>query len=114
MRAGLPRRGSGPAIGLKCSGIFCVPCRRALTRAASQELKKAENPFRVAIVCAMWLTGFDVKSLATLGMDKGERFLEACDLLAASNWSGCVAQASRSRHPTSVPRRTSESNFLPA
>ena len=32
--------------------------------------KKDDHPFRVAIVCAMWLTGFDVKSLATLYLDK--------------------------------------------
>ena len=32
--------------------------------------KKNGHPFRVAIVCAMWLTGFDVKSLATLYLDK--------------------------------------------
>jgi len=32
--------------------------------------KDAKHPFRVAIVCAMWLTGFDVKSLATLYLDK--------------------------------------------
>ena len=32
--------------------------------------KIEEHPFRVAIVCAMWLTGFDVPSLATLYLDK--------------------------------------------
>jgi len=32
--------------------------------------KRAEHPFRIAIVCAMWLTGFDVPSLATLYLDK--------------------------------------------
>lgn len=32
--------------------------------------KKPEHPFRVAIVCAMWLTGFDVPPLATLYLDK--------------------------------------------
>ncbi|MGZ4995950.1 MAG: type I restriction enzyme subunit R domain-containing protein, partial [Methylobacter sp.] len=32
--------------------------------------KDGKHPFRVAIVCAMWLTGFDVKSLATLYLDK--------------------------------------------
>lgn len=32
--------------------------------------KREEHPFRVAIVCAMWLTGFDVPSLATLYLDK--------------------------------------------
>lgn len=29
-----------------------------------------EHPLRVAIVCAMWLTGFDVPSLSTLYLDK--------------------------------------------
>lgn len=32
--------------------------------------KQTEHPFRVAIVCAMWLTGFDVPSLGTLYLDK--------------------------------------------
>ncbi len=32
--------------------------------------KRDNHPFRIAIVCAMWLTGFDVKSLATLYLDK--------------------------------------------
>jgi hypothetical protein len=34
--------------------------------------KKEEHPFRIAIVCAMWLTGFDVSSLATLYNDATE------------------------------------------
>lgn len=32
--------------------------------------KKDDHPFRIALVCAMWLTGFDVPSLATLYLDK--------------------------------------------
>ncbi|ESA35113.1 dead deah box helicase [Leptolyngbya sp. Heron Island J] len=32
--------------------------------------KKQEHPFRIAIVCAMWLTGFDVPSLTNLYLDK--------------------------------------------
>ena len=32
--------------------------------------KKDGHSFRVAIVCAMWLTGFDVKSLSALYLDK--------------------------------------------
>ena len=32
--------------------------------------KAEEHPFRVAIVCAMWLTGFDVPSPSTLYLDK--------------------------------------------
>lgn len=32
--------------------------------------KDDDHPFRVAIVCSMWLTGFDVPSLSTLYLDK--------------------------------------------
>jgi len=32
--------------------------------------KRDEHPFRVVIVCAMWLTGFDVPALSTLYLDK--------------------------------------------
>lgn len=32
--------------------------------------KKPEHHFRIAIVCAMWMTGFDVPSLSTLYLDK--------------------------------------------
>lgn len=32
--------------------------------------KREDHPFRIVIVCAMWLTGFDVPSLSTLYLDK--------------------------------------------
>jgi type I restriction enzyme R subunit len=32
--------------------------------------KNPDHPFRIAIVCAMWLTGFDVECLQTLYIDK--------------------------------------------
>ena len=32
--------------------------------------KAEEHPFRIAIVCAMWMTGFDVPCLSTLYLDK--------------------------------------------
>ena len=38
--------------------------------AVDDAFKEEEHPFRIAIVCAMWLTGFDVPSLATLYLDK--------------------------------------------
>ena len=40
--------------------------RMSLEKAFKQE----SNPFRVAIVCAMWMTGFDVPCLANLYLDK--------------------------------------------
>lgn len=35
-----------------------------------EAFKKTDHPLRVVIVCAMWLTGFDVPSLGTLYLDK--------------------------------------------
>ncbi len=35
-----------------------------------EAFKTEEHPFRIALVCAMWLTGFDVPSLSTLYLDK--------------------------------------------
>ena len=32
--------------------------------------KNPDHPFRVAVVCAMWMTGFDVECLSTLYIDK--------------------------------------------
>lgn len=37
--------------------------------------KKERHPFRVAIVCAMWLTGFDVPSLSTLSFFARPRYV---------------------------------------
>ena len=39
-------------------------------RKLDKEFKDANNPFRVVFVCAMWLTGFDVKCLSCLYLDK--------------------------------------------
>ena len=39
-------------------------------RELDKEYKDDDNPFRVVFVCAMWLTGFDVKSLSCLYLDK--------------------------------------------
>jgi len=38
--------------------------------ALDDAFKAEQHPFRIAIVCAMWLTGFDVPSLSTLYLDK--------------------------------------------
>lgn len=43
---------------------------KMVKRNLEKDFKKPDHPFRIAIVCAMWLTGFDVKCLATLYLDK--------------------------------------------
>ena len=52
-------------------GLDIEPHRLKMnTRDLATEFKDEENPFRFAIVCAMWITGFDVPSLSTMYIDK--------------------------------------------
>lgn len=52
-------------------GLDIVPHRTKMEkREMDKEFKDSDNPFRIVFVCAMWLTGFDVKSLATIYLDK--------------------------------------------
>ena len=50
-----------------------------------QAFKNPEHPFRVAIVCAMWLTGFDVECLSTLYLDKPMRAHTLVQAIARAN-----------------------------
>ena len=47
--------------------------------------KNPEHPFRVAIVCAMWMTGFDVECLSTLYIDKPMREHTLMQAIARAN-----------------------------
>jgi len=47
--------------------------------------KDPHHPFRVAIVCAMWLTGFDVECLSTLYIDKPMRAHTLMQAIARAN-----------------------------
>ena len=47
--------------------------------------KNPQHPFRVAIVCAMWLTGFDVECLSTLYIDKPMRAHTLMQAIARAN-----------------------------
>ncbi len=47
--------------------------------------KKPEHPFRVAVVCAMWLTGFDVECLSTLYIDKPMKAHTLMQAIARAN-----------------------------
>ena len=47
------------------------PHRRKMTaRNLEKEFKDPEHPFRLAIVCAMWITGFDAQCVSTVYLDK--------------------------------------------
>ncbi|WP_136616555.1 MULTISPECIES: type I restriction endonuclease subunit R [Mesorhizobium] len=47
--------------------------------------KNPKHPFRVAIVCAMWLTGFDVECLSTLYIDKPMKAHTLMQAIARAN-----------------------------
>lgn len=47
--------------------------------------KDPQHPFRIAIVCAMWLTGFDVECLSTLYIDKPMKAHTLMQAIARAN-----------------------------
>lgn len=52
-------------------GLDILPHRQKMEdRELDKDFKNADHPFRVVFVCAMWLTGFDVKTLSCLYLDK--------------------------------------------
>jgi type I restriction enzyme R subunit len=63
-------------------GFETADGRRADVESA---FKDPGHPFRVAIVCAMWLTGFDVESLSTLYIDKPMKAHTLMQAIARAN-----------------------------
>ncbi|HRP63446.1 MAG TPA: type I restriction endonuclease subunit R, partial [Phycisphaerales bacterium] len=53
--------------------------------AVDDAFKDPNHPFRIAIVCAMWLTGFDVECLATLYIDKPMKAHSLMQAIARAN-----------------------------
>ncbi len=67
-------------------GIDIVPHRKKMaTRELDKEFRDADNPFRVVFVCAMWLTGFDVKPLAAMYFDKPMKAHTLMQAIARAN-----------------------------
>lgn len=67
-------------------GLDIVPHRiKMKTRDLAEDFKKPEHPFRFVIVCAMWLTGFDVPSLATMYLDKPMKSHTLMQAIARAN-----------------------------
>jgi type I restriction enzyme R subunit len=62
---------------------FTVPGGKTLT--VEDAFKEPNHPFRVAIVCAMWLTGFDVECLSTLYIDKPMKAHTLMQAIARAN-----------------------------
>ena len=53
--------------------------------AVDDAFKDPQHPFRIAIVCAMWLTGFDVESLTTMYIDKPMKAHNLMQAIARAN-----------------------------
>jgi type I restriction enzyme, R subunit len=55
------------------------------TLTVEDAFKEPEHPFRIAIVCAMWLTGFDVECLSTMYIDKPMKAHTLMQAIARAN-----------------------------
>lgn len=76
-------------------GIDIIPHREIIKRGfatpdgkrmpVADAFKDPNHPFRVAIICAMWLTGFDVECLATLYIDKPMKAHNLMQAIARAN-----------------------------
>lgn len=55
----------------RAMGLEIEPHRKKMVeRNLETEFKDDNNPFRLAIVCAMWITGFDAPCISTVYLDK--------------------------------------------
>ena len=67
-------------------GLDILPHREKMEkRELDKEFKDSENKFRVVFVCAMWLTGFDVKTLSCLYIDKPMKAHTLMQTIARAN-----------------------------
>lgn len=76
-------------------GFDIIPHREVMKRgfetadgrrvAVDDAFKNPDHPFRIAVVCAMWLTGFDVECLATLYIDKPMKAHTLMQAIARTN-----------------------------
>ena len=67
-------------------GIDIKPHREKMEkRELDKEFRDPDNPFRIVFVCAMWLTGFDVKSLSVMYFDKPMKAHSLMQAIARAN-----------------------------
>ena len=67
-------------------GLDIVPHRQKMQkRHLDSDFKNPDHPFRVVFVCAMWLTGFDVKTLSCLYLDKPMKAHTLMQAIARAN-----------------------------
>jgi type I restriction enzyme R subunit len=67
-------------------GLDILPHREKIEkRELDREYKETDSKLRVVFVCAMWLTGFDVKSLSCLYLDKPMKAHTLMQTIARAN-----------------------------
>jgi type I restriction enzyme R subunit len=67
-------------------GLDIKPHRKRMVEERLEEkFKDAQDPFRIAFVCSMWTTGFDVPSLSTVYLDKPLRNHTLMQTIARAN-----------------------------
>ncbi len=67
-------------------GIDIRPHREKMEkRELDKEFRDPDNPFRIVFVCAMWLTGFDVKPLSVMYFDKPMKAHSLMQAIARAN-----------------------------
>ena len=67
-------------------GLDIEPHRAKMKkRELDKDFKKADHPFRIVFVCAMWLTGFDVKTLSVMYFDKPMKAHSLMQAIARAN-----------------------------
>lgn len=59
--------------------------RRMIEEQLDEKFKDASNPLRIVFVCAMWMTGFDVKDCSTIYLDKPMRNHTLMQTIARAN-----------------------------
>jgi len=71
---------------MRKKGLDIVPHRRRMVNEDLEtRFKDPDDPFRIAFVCAMWMTGFDVPSCSTIYLDKPMRNHTLMQTIARAN-----------------------------
>jgi type I restriction enzyme, R subunit len=67
-------------------GLDIVPHRKRMnSEQLDEKFKDADDPLRIAFVCAMWMTGFDAPSCSTVYLDKPMRNHTLMQTIARAN-----------------------------
>jgi type I restriction enzyme R subunit len=71
---------------MKKKGADILPHRKRMVKEdLDTKFKDPDDPFRLVFVCAMWMTGFDVPSCATIYLDKPMRNHTLMQTIARAN-----------------------------